>query len=154
RQGPEYLEELVRHHVSGQLKLAPEHCVLSVLELMGKPGTGSLLEFRDAFARISRLAGKRQFLTYYFLAAHPGCTESHMKRLRDFVREHLKLTPEQVQIFTPTPSTLSTLMYWTGKDPASGEPIYVERDPKRKQAQKDILTRPQGQGHEKRPSKR
>jgi uncharacterized radical SAM protein YgiQ len=142
RQGPEYLDELVRHHVSGQLKLAPEHCVPAVLELMGKPGTRSLLEFRDAFARISRLAGKRQFLTYYFLAAHPGCTESHMKNLRDFVREHLKLTPEQVQIFTPTPSTLSTLMYWTGKDPTSGERIYVERDPRRKQAQKDILTRP------------
>jgi len=150
-----YLEELVSHHVSGQLKLAPEHCVPTVLEKMGKPGTDSLLEFRDHFSRISRQAGRRQFLTYYFLAAHPGCTESDMRRLRAYIDRHLKLTPEQVQIFTPTPSTVSTLMYCTGKDPFTGDRIYVERDPVRKQRQKDILTKKEERpDHERRPRPR
>ncbi|MCU0576129.1 MAG: YgiQ family radical SAM protein [Desulfobacterota bacterium] len=139
--GGDYMEELVKHHVSGQLKLAPEHCVPAVLERMAKPGCDSLLEFRDLFTRLTRRAGKRQFLTYYFLAAHPGCTESDMVLLRAYIDRHLKITPEQVQIFTPTPSTYSTLMYCTGRDPFSGEPIHVERDPRRKQRQKDILTR-------------
>jgi radical SAM superfamily enzyme YgiQ (UPF0313 family) len=114
-----------------------------------------LLEFRDHFSRISRQAGRRQFLTYYFLAAHPGCTESDMRRLRAYIDRHLKLTPEQVQIFTPTPSTVSTLMYCTGKDPFTGDRIYVERDPVRKQRQKDILTKKEERpDHERRPRPR
>ena len=74
------------------------------------------------------------------LAAHPGCTDMDMKRLRAFVNTNLKLAPEQVQIFTPTPSTYSTLMYYTGVDPFTGEKIFVEKDPVCKKRQKDILT--------------
>jgi radical SAM superfamily enzyme YgiQ (UPF0313 family) len=127
-----YLEELVSHHVSGQLKLAPEHCVPTVLEKMGKPGTDSLLEFRDHFSRISRQAGRRQFLTYYFLAAHPGCTESDMRRLRAYIDRHLKLTPEQVQIFTPTSRSRSC----TEGNPFTGEDLLEWDRPKQR---KDIL---------------
>jgi uncharacterized radical SAM protein YgiQ len=138
--GDAYLKELAEHHVSGQMKLAPEHTDQGVLNKMGKAGNATLLEFRDCFLKISREKGKKQFLTYYFLAAHPGCTETDMKRLRAFVSKNLKLTPEQVQIFTPTPSTYSTLMYYTGLDPFTGEKIFVEKDPVCKKRQKDILT--------------
>jgi uncharacterized radical SAM protein YgiQ len=138
--GESYLKELAEHHVSGQMKLAPEHTDQGVLNKMGKAGIDSLLEFRNRFLKISREKGKKQFLTYYFLAAHPGCTEMDMKRLKSFVNKNLKLGPEQVQIFTPTPSTYSTLMYYTGLDPFTGEKIFVEKDPVCKKRQKDILT--------------
>ncbi len=138
--GESYLKELAEHHVSGQMKLAPEHNDQGVLNKMGKAGITSLLEFRDRFLKISSQKGKKQFLTYYFLAAHPGCTEMDMKRLKSFVTKNLKLGPEQVQIFTPTPSTYSTLMYYTGLDPFTGEKIFVEKDPVCKKRQKDILT--------------
>jgi uncharacterized radical SAM protein YgiQ len=138
--GESYLNELAEHHVSGQMKLAPEHVGPGVLNKMGKAGIASLLEFRDRFLKISREKGKKQFLTYYFLAAHPGCTEMDMKRLKFFVNKNLKLNPKQVQIFTPTPSTYSTLMYYTGLDPFTGEKIFVEKDPVCKKRQKDILT--------------
>jgi uncharacterized radical SAM protein YgiQ len=138
--GGRYLKQLARHHVSGQLKLAPEHSVDGVLKRMGKPGVGSLLEFRRRFLEASRAVGKNQFLTYYMIAAHPGCQEQDMRQAKGFVSDKLKLNPEQVQIFTPLPSSWSAVMYLTGKDPFTGEAIHVERDPRRKQAQKDILT--------------
>jgi len=138
--GESYLNELAEHHVSGQMKLAPEHTDQGVLNKMGKAGNATLLEFRNRFLKISSQKGKKQFLTYYFLAAHPGCTEMDMKRLKSFVNKNLKLCPEQVQIFTPTPSTYSTLMYYTGLDPFTGEKIFVEKDPVCKKRQKDILT--------------
>lgn len=139
RSGNAYLEELAWHHVSGQMKLAPEHSEPGVLRRMGKSGIGSLLDFRDRFLRLSREKEKKQFLTYYFLAAHPGCSEADMKRLKTFISQNLRLNPEQVQIFTPTPSTYSTLMYYTGNDPFTGEKIFVEKDPVCKKKQKDIL---------------
>ncbi len=139
--GGEYLEEIVRHHVSGQLKVAPEHTEKRVLDLMGKPGPASLMKFKEEFDRLSRRAGKSQFLTYYLIAAHPGCTAQDMVSLKKFTAEKLHIHPEQVQIFTPTPSTYASLMYYTEKDPLTGRPIYVEKDPKRKEHQKDILTR-------------
>jgi len=135
-----YMEELAAHHVSGQIKLAPEHCVERVLALMAKPGTDHLLEFRRIFEEMSRRFGKSQYLTYYFMAAHPGCTTSDMSALRAYALRHLGLVPEQVQIFTPTPSTWSTLMYRTGRDPFTGETIFVEKSLKGKRHQKDILT--------------
>jgi uncharacterized radical SAM protein YgiQ len=138
--GKAFLEEVVEHHVSGQMKIAPEHSVDSVLACMGKTGTASLPGFRDDFSSLNRKKHKRQFLTYYFMAAHPGCTAADMKQLRAFIREHLKITPEQVQIFTPTPSTWSTLMYCTGLDPFTGHRIFVEKDPLKKQKQKDLIT--------------
>ncbi len=140
--GEEYLSEIVRYHVSGQLKIAPEHCVDSVLDLMGKPPVEGLLAFRDCFMRLNRQFRKKQFLTYYLIAAHPGCTLNHMKALRAFVHDELHLDPEQVQIFTPLPSTWSTVMYYTGRDPFDGNDIFVERDTAGKEKQKKALGRP------------
>ena len=98
-----------------------------------------LSSLKKTFDRFSRDAGKNQFLTYYFIAAHPGCTLQEMQNLKKFTSTHLKTNPEQVQIFTPTPSTWSTLMYATGKDPFSGKPVFVEKDPKKKEQQKKVL---------------
>jgi uncharacterized radical SAM protein YgiQ len=139
--GEAYLREIVNHHVSGQLKVAPEHTENNVLDLMGKPGTEPLLKFKAQFDQLSRQAGKPQFLTYYLIAAHPGCSTQDMLRLKHFTSEKLHISPEQVQIFTPTPSTYSSLMYYTGLDPFSLQPVFVEQDPRRKEHQKDILTR-------------
>ncbi len=138
--GEDYLRELVSHHVSGQMKVAPEHTEAHVLSLMGKPGPQSLIEFKNRFDRLSREAGKPQFLTYYLIAAHPGCSEADMARVQRFASQKLKIHPEQVQVFTPTPSTYSTLMYYTEMDPFSGEPVFVEKNLARKARQKAIVT--------------
>jgi uncharacterized radical SAM protein YgiQ len=139
RFGLAYIDALAARHVSGQLKIAPEHSEKEVLQRMGKPGIENLKPFRERFLKASRAAGKRQYLTYYFIAAHPGTTLAHMRRLKTYTRQELKLAPEQVQVFTPTPSTYASLMYWTGRDPFSREKIFVERDPVRKQRQKEEL---------------
>ena len=139
--GEEYLQEIVRHHVSGQLKVAPEHTEKHVLDLMGKPGPESLIKFKEKFDDLSRRAGKPQFLTYYLIAAHPGCTAQDMVRLKKFVNERLHIQPEQVQIFTPTPSTYASLMYYAEMDPFTRRPVFVEKEPRRKEHQKDIVTR-------------
>ncbi len=107
---------------------------------MGKPGSGMLLEFRDLFNDSNAEFGKKQFLTYYLMAAHPGCTQRDMEDLGRFCRNRLNTNPEQVQIFTPTPSTVSTMMYFTGKT-MDGEPVFVERSESGKQAQKDAVVR-------------
>lgn len=138
--GMRYLEAIVRDHVSGQMKVAPEHSEDSVLSKMGKPGTASLEAFRDAFFEATRRAGKNQFLTYYLMAAHPGCTDRDMQQLKTFASRTLEVSPEQVQIFTPTPSTYSTLMYWTERDPFSGEQCFTEKSEKGRERQKEILT--------------
>jgi uncharacterized radical SAM protein YgiQ len=137
--GEDYLRELIKYHISGQLKVAPEHSESHVLKLMGKPDIQDLLTFKKIFDRLNRQMSKRQFLTYYIIAAHPGCSYNDMKKLKIFCQERLKLYPEQIQIFTPTPSTYSTLMYWTGIDPFSGKGIFVERDISKKEGQKRIL---------------
>ncbi|BCO07844.1 UPF0313 protein [Desulfolithobacter dissulfuricans] len=139
KHGREYLRQLVRHHISGQMKVAPEHCVDKVLDCMGKPGTGSLLRFRELFYQLTEKEGLPQFLTYYIIAAHPGCTREDMAALKRFAREKLKLIPRQVQVFTPTPSTWSTLMYWTGKNPFTGTPCFVERTAAGREKQKQVL---------------
>jgi uncharacterized radical SAM protein YgiQ len=139
RHGMQYLRELVRHHVSGQLKVAPEHVVDAVLRRMGKPGVRVLARFREAFARINGEEGKRQFLTYYLIAAHPGCELRDMVTLQGFASSELHTHPEQVQIFTPLPSTYSTLMYYTGIDPFTGAEIFVERSPAGKARQKEAV---------------
>lgn len=140
RHGTRYLEEVVRNHVSGQMKIAPEHSEKHVLEKMGKPGRDVLLKFRDLFYRLTKKDGRKQFLTFYMIAAHPGCTESDMASLKSFSQSKLKLLPRQVQVFTPTPSTYSTLMYWTERDPFSGKPCFVEKTVRGRQRQKDALT--------------
>ncbi|NTV37722.1 MAG: YgiQ family radical SAM protein [Anaerolineales bacterium] len=139
--GDIYLREIVENHVSGQLKIAPEHTEAHVLDVMGKPGPQALLEFKQKFDSLSRQAGKPQFLTYYMIAAHPGCSTGDMMKLKKFTSEKLHINPEQVQIFTPTPSTYASLMYHTELDPFTLRPIFVEKDPKRKEHQKDIVTR-------------
>ena len=139
KHGPPYLQELVRHHLSGQMKLAPEHSETTVLELMGKPGRKDLLAFRNHFYRLTKEDGRKQFLTYYLIAAHPGCSEDDMRKLRAFVTGEFKLLPEQVQVFTPTPSTYSTLMYWTGRNPFTGKPIFVEKSVRGRERQKRIM---------------
>ncbi len=138
--GEAYLKQIVSRHVSGQLKVAPEHSEKKVLDLMGKPGTSSLCKFKKKFDSLSKKENKKQFLTYYFIAAHPGCTIEDMEKLRQFIKKELRLKPEQAQIFTPTPSTYSTLMYYTGKDPFSGKKIFVEKNIKSKEKQKRKIT--------------
>jgi uncharacterized radical SAM protein YgiQ len=152
--GDEYLREVVEHHVSGQMKVAPEHVEDNVLGLMGKPGRGALLEFKRRFERLNRQSGKQQFLTYYLIAAHPGCTEADMQRVKEFASRELKIHPEQVQVFTPTPSTYSTLMYYTERDPFTGQPIFVEKDLRRKARQKDVVTNHEGHKGTQRKSRK
>jgi len=140
KHGKRYLEELVEHHVSGQMKIAPEHTEDKVLQHMGKPDKGSLIEFNELFYKYSKEKNKNQFLTYYLIAAHPGCTQNDMMKLKSFTSKRLKINPEQVQIFIPLPSTYSALMYYTGIDPFTSKKIFVERDLKKKNRQKAILT--------------
>ena len=106
---------------------------------MGKPGTGILLQFRDLFTKLTKEARREQYLTYYLIAAHPGCTERDMRSLKRFASRHLKINPRQVQIFTPTPSTYSSLMYYTEMDPFTGEKLFVEKDLAKKARQKSVL---------------
>ena len=137
--GEDYLEEVVCHHVSGQMKVAPEHTQSTVLKLMGKPGPDVLLKFRRLFMDLTRKAGKEQYLTYYLIAAHPGCTLDDMRKLRMFAQRELKIRPRQVQIFTPTPSTYATLMYWTERDPFTGKPCFVEKSERGREQQKGAV---------------
>ncbi|MFC1497641.1 YgiQ family radical SAM protein [Verrucomicrobiota bacterium] len=139
KNGVAYLQELVRHHVSGQMKVAPEHCEDEVLEKMGKPGSKVLLKFKDLFYKLTAKAGKKQFLTYYMIAAHPGCAQSDMAKLKSFAMNELQIRPEQVQIFTPSPSTYSTLMYWTEQDPFTGKPCFAEKTERGRELQKKTL---------------
>lgn len=145
KNGLPYLRELVRHHVSGQLKIAPEHSEPEVLAAMGKPGTESLVRFRELFLRMTKEEGLPQFLTYYLIAAHPGCSQQAMERLRDFCQTTLHTLPRQVQLFTPTPCTWSTLMYWTGVDPWTGRPSFVETTTAGRERQKAVLASSTGQ---------
>jgi uncharacterized radical SAM protein YgiQ len=137
--GDKYLREIIKHHVSGQMKIAPEHTENKVLDKMGKPGQKLLKTFKDKFYKINKEEGKKQFLTYYIIAAHPNCSEKDMRKLKEFAVKELRTVPEQVQIFTPTPSTYSTLMYYTEKDPFTGEKIFVEKEMGRKERQKKII---------------
>jgi uncharacterized radical SAM protein YgiQ len=136
--GSDYTAQLVKHHISGQIKIAPEHYDNEVLHLMNKPSIKPLMRFKAMFDDAVRAIGKKYFLTYYLIAAHPGCAITHMFKLKDFLRGGIKTSPEQVQIFTPTPSTLSAAMYWCETDP-SGNKIFVEKNPIAKQKQKDLV---------------
>lgn len=142
---PDYVRELARHHVSGLLKIAPEHVSEMVLKLMNKSGGRKRLdEFRKLFEAVAeKTGGRSQHLKYYFMVAHPGTTEKEARELADFLRE-LERSGEKpvegVQIFTPTPMTRSTCMYHTGLDPITGEPVYVPRPYAEKKAQKRMLT--------------
>jgi len=142
KNGLAYLREVIRHHVSGQMKIAPEHCNPEVLAAMGKPGPEPLLRFRQLFNELTQKEGLEQFLTYYMIAAHPGCTLVAMEELRTFASRELHLLPRQVQLFTPAPSTWSTLMYWTETNPFTQSPCFVEKKPEGRERQKAALIGP------------
>ena len=139
KHGRDYLKEVIRHHISGQMKLAPEHSEAHVLQSMGKSGRDTLLAFRELFLDLTKQEKKNLFLTYYLIAAHPGCTGDDMARLRSFALGDLQSLPEQVQVFTPTPSTWSTLMYWTQRDPFTGKACFVEKTSRGRERQKAIM---------------
>jgi len=135
--GTEYLDELCRHHVSGHLKVAPEHVSDRVLETMHKPSRAVLEEFRRRFKSLSRDEGKEQYLVPYFISGHPGCEIKDMVELAEYIRDN-RLYSEQVQDFTPTPMTVSTCMYHSGIDPFSGKPVHVPMG-REKEIQRAIL---------------
>jgi uncharacterized radical SAM protein YgiQ len=136
--GQRYLEEIIMHHISGQLKTAPEHSEDHILSLMGKPRAKTFEQFVSLYQKTNRALKKKQFLTCYFIAAYPGCTVEDMDRLRDFIGRVLKFRPEQIQIFTPTPSSFATLMYYTEETPA-GKRLFVEKNNRKKEMQKRKL---------------
>ncbi len=119
-----FLEELCRHHVSGQLKVAPEHVCDPVLALMGKPPAEVFERFRSEFVEMNRRIGKEQYLVPYLISGHPGSTLEDAVELAVYIRRH-RVVPEQVQDFYPTPGTVSTTMYHTGLDPLSMQPVHV-----------------------------
>jgi uncharacterized radical SAM protein YgiQ len=138
KNGDRYLEELVTHHVSGQLKVAPEHVCEPVLKLMKKPKVDTFERFRKDFVRYSRKAGKEQYLVPYFISSHPGSTLEHAAELMEYLVEN-RWKPQQVQDFMPTPMTLASDIYWSGLDPATGAPVPVARDLEEKRMQKALL---------------
>lgn len=134
----EFLEELVRHHVSGQLRLAPEHVSDKVLAIMGKPSREVYDAFCKRFDEASQRAGKEQYVVPYLISSHPGSTMKEAIELAEAVRD-MGYMPEQVQDFYPTPSTMSTCMFYTGVDPRTMEPVYVARDPHEKAMQRALI---------------
>ncbi len=130
----EYARQLITRHVSGRLKVAPEHSSDNVLHIMRKPNWSNYLEFRKLFLRINEEAGLHQQLIPYFISSHPGCTKRDMAHLAQETKK-MHYRPEQVQDFTPTPMTLSTTMFYTGINPYTREPIYVARTPEEKKQQ-------------------
>lgn len=135
---PSFLRELVEHHVSGQLRVAPEHASDAVLMTMGKPPISVFKRFAAAFKRATKKAGLKQYLVAYLMSSHPGATLADAVELAEFVRD-MGYNPEQVQDFYPTPSTISTCMYYTGLDPRTMEPIYVAKTPHEKAMQRALI---------------
>ncbi|MFO7731377.1 MAG: YgiQ family radical SAM protein [Spirochaetia bacterium] len=138
KEGPAFLRDLCEHHISGQLKIAPEHVSDAVLQRMGKPGSSVYRRFMDAFAETNRRVKKKQYLIPYFIAAHPGSTLKDAVELAEFCRDQ-HFIPQQVQEFYPTPGTVATCMYYTGIDPRSMEPVYVPRGGRERRMQRALL---------------
>lgn len=134
----EFFRKLVRDHVSGQLKVAPEHCAPNALSHMGKPGIEVYDRFREKYMKLSAECGKEQYLVPYLMSSHPGSTMDDAARLALYTKK-IGLAPEQVQDFYPTPGTASTVMYYTGIDPLTGKNVYVATDYHEKQLQRALL---------------
>ena len=134
----EFFSELVRHHVSGQLKVAPEHCVNSVLDYMGKPHIEVYEKFMDRYRRLNDRYDKEQYIVPYLMSSHPGSTLNDAVELAEYLHAKGRV-PEQVQDFYPTPGTISTCMYYTGIDPQTYKPVYVAKDPHEKAMQRALL---------------
>ncbi len=133
-----FFREMVEHHVSGQLKVAPEHISDAVLHYMGKPRNAVYEKFCKAYAKHNEALGKKQFLVPYLMSSHPGSTLKEAVELAEYLRDK-RLRPEQVQDFYPTPSTLSTVMYYTGIDPRDGSPVYICKNPHEKAMQRALI---------------
>ena len=133
-----FLRELCENHVSGQLKVAPEHVADEVLEKMGKPEHNVYEEFTRTFRDMNQKLNKKQFLVPYLMSSHPGSDMKSAVKLAEYCRD-LGYMPEQVQDFYPTPSTISTCMYYTGLDPRSMKPVYVPRNPHEKALQRALI---------------
>ncbi len=138
KNGERYVKTLVQHHVSGQLKVAPEHVCEPVLRIMKKPGVSSFERFREDFARWSKEAGKEQYLVPYFISSHPGASLEDAADLMDYLQRN-RWRPQQVQDFMPTPMTLASDIFWSGYHPMTGEPVHVTRDMEEKRMQKALL---------------
>jgi uncharacterized radical SAM protein YgiQ len=134
----EFLRELCAHHISGQLKVAPEHAAAAPLAAMGKPGIAVYREFKRRFARENRRQGKKQYLIPYFISAHPGTTLEDAVELAEFLRDE-GFIPRQVQEFYPTPGTVATCMYYTGLDPRSMERVYVPWKGRERRLQRALM---------------
>ncbi|MBP1542928.1 MAG: DUF3362 domain-containing protein, partial [Oscillospiraceae bacterium] len=134
----EFLDELVEHHVSGQLKVAPEHASNKVLDYMGKPHIEVYEQFEKRFYASTRKCGKEQYLVPYLMSSHPGCTLNEAVELALFLKKH-NIRPEQVQDYYPTPGTISTAMFYTGLDPYTMEPLFVPRTSEEKAMQRALL---------------
>ncbi|MCL2578487.1 MAG: YgiQ family radical SAM protein [Oscillospiraceae bacterium] len=135
---PAFLRELVEHHTSGQLKVAPEHCAPRLLALMGKPRIEVFERFAKAFYAACKKAGKEQYLVPYLISSHPGSTIADAIDLAVYLKK-MRIRPEQVQDFYPTPGTASTCMFHTGIDPATGKPVYIPNSREEKAAQRALL---------------
>ena len=133
-----FFRELVKHHVSGQLKVAPEHICDAVLKRMGKPENAVYERFRKKYEKLNEELGLKQYLVPYLMSSHPGSTLKEAVELAEYLRD-LGYMPEQVQDFYPTPSTLSTVMYYTGIDPRDGKPVYVCRNHHEKAMQRALI---------------
>lgn len=135
---PTFLRELCEYHVSGQLKVAPEHVADPVLKRMGKPGNRVYRKFVQDYKNMNEKLGKKQYLVPYLMSSHPGSTMKEAIALAEYLRD-LGYMPEQVQDFYPTPATLSTCMYYTGLDPRTMEPVYVPKNPHEKAMQRALI---------------
>lgn len=133
-----FFKELVEHHVSGQLKVAPEHCAPNTLKYMGKPPVEVFNKFSKRFYELTKKAGKKQYLVPYLMSSHPGSTLEDAVYLAEYLYKH-NIRPEQVQDFYPTPGTVSTCMFYTGLDPYTLKPVFVEKSPEGKALQRALL---------------
>ena len=138
KKNDEFFRELVEHHVSGQLKVAPEHISKDVLAYMGKPSGKIFDEFCDKFYKINKQLGKKQYIIPYLMSSHPGSTLKDAIQLAEYLRD-IHYQPEQVQDFYPTPGTLSTTMFYTGLDPRTMQPVYVPKTKREKAMQRALL---------------
>ena len=138
-QDDSFLEELCRHHISGQLKVAPEHVSPGVLKMMNKPGKDLYLQFKKKYKMMNEKLGKDQYLVPYFISSHPGSDLDAAIELAQFIKKHEQHMPEQVQDFYPTPGTLSTCMFYTETDPRTMQPVYVAKSAHEKAMQRALL---------------
>lgn len=135
---PMVLKELVKHHISGQLKIAPEHINNKTLKQMGKPGREVYEKFVDKYNKVNKELGMKQYLVPYFISSHPGCTIQGALELALYMKKH-NIRPRQVQDFYPTPGTLSTCMFYTGKNPLTNEKVFVPKTYEEKQTQRAFM---------------